>query len=161
MQILVQMLAGKTIILDVEANDLIDNVKAKIQGQESIPADHQRLIFLGQRLRGPKSLAEYQIEESSSIDLVVCKPIEMQIFVQTLTGKTVTLEVNSTDTIEKALSKLHGIPFDQQRAVFAGKLLENDCTFEDQNIQKESTLHLVLRLRGDSGWLFHIDLWLV
>lgn len=51
----------------------------------------------------------------------------------------------SKDTIEKAMSKLDGIPFDQQRAVFAGKLLENDHTFEDYNIPKDATIHMVLR----------------
>ena len=81
--------------------------------------------------------------------MVLCKAIEMPIFVQTLTGRTVTLQVNSTDTVEKAMSRMsEGIPFDQQRAVFAGRLLENDRTLEEYNIQKDSTIHLVLRMRG-------------
>ena len=153
MLVYIKTLTGKIISLEVQPSDTIKKVKAMIEDKEGVPADQQGLVFDSQlqskQLEDGCTLNDYDIQNLSLLQLVLRVNSSMQIFIKTLNGKTISLDVDSLDTVQTVKCKIQakeGISVYQQKLIHSGRQLEDGRTLSDYRIQKQSTLHLIVQL---------------
>ena len=150
MQIFVKTLTGKIITVDFEPLFTVENVKTIIYNKEKAPIEQQKFFYRGQELLNEKTLTYYGIQRNSTIHLVLenlSPGNDMKIFVKFLTGKTLILDVEKSDTIKNIkaqIQNIEGIPIDKQTLIFSSKLLEDDKTLSDYQIQKDATLYFLM-----------------
>ena len=154
MEIYVALPTGKIISLEEEASNTIKHVKEKIQAKEGIPFDQQLLMInTGQRC---KELTDDCVlsdcsSHSNSTQLRLILRWKMLIYIKTLTGKEIILNVNVSDTIaytKVQIEEMEGILANQQRLIFVGKEMEDEHTISEYNIKNKSIVHLIFKLKG-------------
>ncbi|XP_033120378.1 polyubiquitin-B-like [Anneissia japonica] len=147
-EIAVKTSTGNSVTLTVDPLDTIESIKVAFQEKEGTPPSQQRLVFKGIQLENGRTLSDYNIEMGSTLH----NDNGMQIFVKTVrTGKTITLEVMHSTTFENVKATIQdkeGIPPDQQRLIFKGRVFESERTLSSCNVQAGSTIYLVQRPHG-------------
>jgi ubiquitin C len=146
MRIVVKTLTGDAFTLEVESTSTISDVKAKIQQHEGISTDRQILLYSGKQLEDEHTLADYNIQNENTLHLVL-KLRVFQVFVKKLDGETITLDVESEDTISRVKVKIQDKfdhPTYHMHLIFNGKELADGQKLADYNIQNGSILHLFI-----------------
>jgi ubiquitin C len=146
------------IVIQANYDDSIKVIKNKLHLIEPF-----ELCYSGKILNNKLTINDYNITDNSRLQLLISlngggeneasasASGTKQIFIKTLQGKTLTLDVNDNDTIASIKDKIaekEGIPQEQQRLVFNGKQLEDKNTIAEYGIENDASIHLVLRLRG-------------
>ena len=155
MKVFVKTHTQKIVVLEMEASTTIRMIKTKIEEEEGIPLDQQRVTFNGRQLDDGRTLSYYTIPRESILNLVLSgrqkmlrfvqqflSPSEMQVFVKTQTGNIFVLNVKASITIKNVKNQIHDIPLDRQVLIFDGKELEDNRTLSYYKFRSESTIYV-------------------
>jgi ubiquitin C len=132
MQIFVKVLNGVTITIEVELHETVDDLKSKIRDKEGIPRERQHLYFREKQLEGGQKLQYYKLKKGSNIMLLLSFGDLFQVFVKTLSGKTITLQVTPSTKVEglkASIEDREGSPANELRLVYKGRYLQMEGHF--------------------------------
>ena len=151
-QIFIRTIPGKTLALDMAETESVEVVKSLIESKEGVPAHQQRLFFNGKQLTNDTTLYEYGIRNASTLELSLSLPGGgvMEVYIKTTGGMTILVKVERETTILELKQKIQqqkGYTVEQQKLIFCGAVLEDSLTLADYNIQRATTLHLVVGQR--------------
>ncbi|XP_067940298.1 polyubiquitin-B-like [Watersipora subatra] len=140
----------------VEESDTVLSLKEKIYKDQGTPIEQQRLIFAGRELINDTTLSCYDLQYGATLHMVsrLRGGDEITLCVKTLTGGTIYVRVQGSDTVAVLKAKIldkTGIPPDKLRLLFGGKQLEDPVTLSSTNLSSECTVHMALRLKGGSS----------
>lgn len=153
MQVFIKTLSGRTLSLEVTPQHRVEDLRAIISDKEGTPPHQQRLVYSGRPLESGHLLQDYNVTAEATIHLIKRSGDTMRLFVKTLTGKTITVEVDPTATVAEAkerITQLEGIPTNMQQLIFSGMTLAEDRVLGSYNIQRESTVHLVIKVPAEA-----------
>ena len=145
--VFIKTLTGRTIVLTVTPHDTVAMVKRKIERQEGIPEERQRLIFVGEQLNDHHRLLDYRIEHESAVHLVVRSGDGYQVYVRFASGRSIVFEMQPNDTImslKVRIREREGVPIDLQELFLEERKLEDDSTMQECSVTTNTTLNLVV-----------------
>ena len=153
MSITIKTPMGKIFPLHILVNDTVENIKSKIQEKENVPINEQRLLFAGKQLEDHRTLSHYKIMKASMIYLLHRFPERIQILIETPTERTITLDVDSTDTVNKVKQMVcnqERISMEEHRlsSLFQG-FSNEEMTLAYYNVVYGSVLYLTLQTRPE------------
>lgn len=150
-------MTGESVPLGVDPTDTIESVKWMYHAQEGILPDTQQLFFGRNELENERLLSHYDIVNEAFIELLLPLPSvprtgQIRVLVKTLTGKTIPLAVRLTDTVmsvKQKIQDIEGIPPDHQLLIVFGVHMDEERLLWTYGLEKDVTIHLILKLRGD------------
>jgi len=139
----------RVVTLEVLQTDTVANIKAGISDKTAIPTTNQELIFASSQMDDHRALCDYGIRSESTVILRLKGYV--QLFIKALNGKTTIIRVpygSKVKHIKEEIKQKEGIAVEEQRLIYGAVQLDDDERLHDKNVQNNSTIHLVVRLKG-------------